>query len=266
VAAFRSGPNGCSLVSLPRTAFLSLFSGDHSMLAEVKIKLLRDRCALDHLLDHKRSRSLFSNFVDARRMGMSKCLDFHKAVESYCKVESVNLPAAFLAISQSVVGEFVMRRSPNVVPMSDAARRDILAAHSKGAVPSKLFLVEDKRIFDELEEVDLPAFTTSRNFQEHLTTIGANSNELLSADADAAAIDRLLVSFESNVQTAASQASKEPASPSWAIPMTKDGMKQVPSLPPAAPVPAPDRASGAKKVALGPAVDAQGGAPLLLSV
>ena len=52
----------------------------------MKIKLLRERVCLSHVLEHQRSRELFSHFVDSRRFGVSKCLDFHKAVERYMKV------------------------------------------------------------------------------------------------------------------------------------------------------------------------------------
>ena len=120
--------------------------------------------------------------LDNRRLGASHTLDFHIAVLRYEKVGHANLPAALLAISQSIVGEFVMRRSPHAVPLSDEAREVILSAHARGPVPAKLLHTEAERIFTSLTTNDLPGFTDTPAFAELLQTLGAYSAELVAAE------------------------------------------------------------------------------------
>ena len=69
------------------------------------------------------------------------------------QVEPLDLPAAFQAISQSIVAEYVMRRSPNYVSLPEETRFAILDAHSQGAVPVSLLIAEQQKIFNELEQV-----------------------------------------------------------------------------------------------------------------
>ena len=86
VATFMVGARGCSLLTLPRHAFLALFNVNTSLLAEVHIKILRDKCTLQNVLDHRRARLLFSQHIDRRKQGMSNCLAFHNAIRGYMQV------------------------------------------------------------------------------------------------------------------------------------------------------------------------------------
>ena len=132
--------------------------------------------------------------LDNRRLSASHTLDFHTAVIRYGQVGATNLPAAQRAISQSIVGEFVMKRSPHAVPLADEAREAILTAHAKGAVPAKDLQREAEAIFKSLTEHDLPGFTQTSAFQELLASLGAYATELVAAGASCTAED--LVTFE----------------------------------------------------------------------
>ena len=142
--------------------------------------------------------------LDSRRIGASHTLDFHIAVTRFEKVCALNLPAALLAISQSIVGEFVMRRSPHAVAMEDESREVILAAHAKGAVPVALLHKEAAAIIDNLTHKDLPGFTLSSSFQELLSSLGAFSAELVASDTMCSA--EHLVAFERMAHGARKQA------------------------------------------------------------
>ena len=226
VATYEAGPSGCGVIALPRTAFLSLFADDKSLLAEVHIKLMRENCTLQDIVDHRRARRLFANHLDNRRLGASHTLDFHTAVDRYEKVCKADLPAALLVISQSVVGEFVMRRSPHAVPLSDESREVILAAHARGtthiqaltshtpmlshsqpsplcttgAVPASILNKEADASFQALSTNDLPGFLESSAFQELLSSLGSYSAELVATNAQCTQFD--LEVFEKFAQAA----------------------------------------------------------------
>ena len=175
------GLGNTSLLLVPRTLIHSFF--DATLLAEVKIKLLREEASLVDILDHPTARRLFALHLDSRRLGASHALAFHTAVNRYIKVHDLaTLPAAMLCISQSLVGEFVMRRSPHVVTMSDESREAILEAHKVGAVPHPMLEAEASTIIQTLTKVDLPGFCSSAVYQDLLSSVGSFSAELVACN------------------------------------------------------------------------------------
>ena len=183
-ATYEPGLEGCTLLALPRTSFLALFAEDESLLAEVCIKLLREAVPLQSILNHRRARRLFAMHLDNRRLGASHTLEFHAAVRRYGKVGALGMPAALLVISQSIVGEFIMKRSPHAVAISDESRSTILAEHAKGRVPVDILLREAEHIFSALTSVDLKGFVSSAPYQEFLSRLGSYSAELVAADVN----------------------------------------------------------------------------------
>ena len=113
-------------------------------------------------------------------------LDFHTAISNYAKVEALrDLRAAKLAISQSIINEFVDSRSPHMVDLGEAAQSSLLAANVAGAVPCTLFFDEAKALFERLEGIHLPAFTRSESFHDLLVSLRADAEELREVSSQA---------------------------------------------------------------------------------
>ena len=185
-ASYRAGPHGATLLAFPRGALLTGCAADRSLIAEVHLKLLRQRCSLHHILDHRRARALFSAYLDSCRIGASHALNFYLAVRRYERVQALDLPAALLSISQSIVGEFVHSRSAHAVHLStDDAREQIMSASERGAVPIGIFLRESTAIFEMLQVTYVEGFLASPPFLDLLRVLGAYSTELADYHAPA---------------------------------------------------------------------------------
>ena len=182
-ATYKTDVGGTILLTLPREGFHALFANDPSLLAEVHIKLLREKATLQDVLNHRRARVLFAQFLERQKYGTSNALGFYTAITRYKTVGEIeSLPHAFLAISQSIVGEFVLRHSPNAVNLTHEARTEILEAHMSGPVSPRLFESSAVHIFKKLQDEQLPAFYDSSLFRGLLDTLGSYSPELLSTD------------------------------------------------------------------------------------
>ena len=78
-ATYASRYEGCKLLAFPKPAFIAIFSNDRSLLAEVRIKLLRSSCGLNDIISNRRARPRFVSFLENESRGLSFGLMYYEA-------------------------------------------------------------------------------------------------------------------------------------------------------------------------------------------
>jgi len=176
----------CTLLTLESAAFLELFGKDPNLLAEMQLKLLRDKCSLKSALNHKRCRALFTKHIESEFSGES--ISFFDDCQS--ALTAAGLPGALEGapaqalhmLAKKLIDEYIAEGSNQQVNIPGGLQTEILNLE-KG--------VEDKemgkglaKLYDKLRQAqgeiyllmsrdNFPRFIKGEGFIKLLEEIGS---------------------------------------------------------------------------------------------
>ena len=181
----------CTLLSLPRAAFLELFAHDASLIAELHLKLMRRECALAHVLNHKLARPLFERKL--REEYADEALRFFDGAAAFAQrpPADAELPAA----ARALVDEFVRKGAPQEVNLPDGQRKEILASLEGGdcTITPTLFARAQREAYHLMARDAYRRFVREAEFQALLDTLGSYKGKTSLAQLNLTAINVELV-------------------------------------------------------------------------
>jgi len=176
----------CTLLTLASAAFIELFGQDPNLLAEMQIKLLRDKTTLKAALQHKRCRALFEKHIESEFSGES--IKFFDAAGS--ALIAAGLPGALEGppaqalhmLAKQLIDEYIVENSSNQVNIPGGLQKAILDAEK--AIKDEEMGVGMQKLYDKLRSAqgeiyllmsrdNFPRFIKSDQFHKLLDEIGS---------------------------------------------------------------------------------------------
>jgi hypothetical protein len=171
-ATYRVGSQMCTLLALPKIAFVEFFDNNVSLCAEIHIKILRNKCTLQAVLGHHLAQNFFMQWLK-KRQG-ARYLDFMAAVERYCRVDHDRLPNAARALCNDMLEDYIFPGAPQQIVLPVEVRQPILNRHEHGGVvPVSLWQIARQSVISHLESAFLNEFTKDAPFNMLLVALGS---------------------------------------------------------------------------------------------
>jgi len=170
MATCAAGPNGCTLLSLSREGFASLFDKDVPMRAELCIKVLGADCTLAHVLAHPRGRKIFVELLKTEFA--DEHIEFYDLVVGFDGVPAEEKGA----LASRLCEQYVKEGSERQVNIPDGMRKKILAAHADGSLDG-LFSDREHDAVHEVYELmsrdNFRRWKSTEGFETFLDSLGA---------------------------------------------------------------------------------------------
>jgi len=175
LTTFRAGPDRCTLLALPRSAFLQLFGNDTSLQAELQIAREGVETSLSAILDHKGARALFTEYL--RRTRGERALIFFEKVSQYRMLAPSGFHAAAVSVASGIIVDFLT--DPEFIKnhTSEQLQTTISQALATNSLTAELLTVAQAEIYEALENHRLADFKNSDAFQQFLQML-QSGNEL----------------------------------------------------------------------------------------
>jgi len=175
-----------TLLKIEAGAFVSLFGANPHMLADMKIKLLREKVPLNGILQHSLARAKFAKQLEAEYA--TESLFFYEATTAVA-ASSASLKTS----AKSLINEFIIEGAPQQVNIPSELQKQLSSfneASSDGHMDEKwlrkLLMKAQAEIYMLMSRDSLPRFVKSGPFQDLLTDMGSYSEvtaALISADS-----------------------------------------------------------------------------------
>jgi len=164
-----------TLLKIDAGAFVSLFGANPHMLADMKIKLLRERVPLHGILQHSVARAKFAKQLEAEYA--TESLFFYEAVTAVA-ASSASLKTS----ARSLINEFIVEGAPQQVNIPSDLQKQ-LASFNEGAIDEhtdekwlkKLLMKAQAETYMLMSRDSLPRFVKSAPFQAMLADMGSYS-------------------------------------------------------------------------------------------
>lgn len=171
LSTYRAGPDRCTLLALPKAAFLQLFGRDAGLLAELHIAMRGEESSLKAVLDHKGSRNLFTAYL--RRNRGERALIFYEKVSQYRALEPSGFHAAARSVASGIIVEFLA--DPEFVRYhTDAELQATLTeALQTNSLHADLLIVVQRQVYQTLEHQHLANFKNSDEFQTFIEMLNS---------------------------------------------------------------------------------------------
>lgn len=176
---YTAGAAETTLLHLKTAAFITLFSKDSSLLAELRMKVHQQAASLMTILEHRRARALFIEHLRKSGQAVEARLHFCEAVTQYLQLEPSGFPAAAKCAAEGIVLDYVPDYAMSKIDFEPEVRREMLHALQDGETDKYPELLRRSRdaVYSELERNFLRPFTASEPFLELLHAL-SDGNDL----------------------------------------------------------------------------------------
>ena len=175
---YRAGAAEVTLLVLGATPFLGLFARDSSLLAELRMKVHQKNASLMTILEHRRARALFVEYLRKHGHGAEARLHFYEAVTQYMQLEPAGFTAAARTIAEGIVVEYIPDYAMSRVELPPQTRKEFLNALRDGQSDKYPELLERSReeVYAELEKTCLRPFTSSEPYTHMLQALSEGND------------------------------------------------------------------------------------------
>lgn len=174
----------CTLLTLSCDDFISLFGSDSNLLAEMQLKLLRNKATLKSALAHRRCRPLFEAHIKSEYS--EECIKFYDAIGSALATAALpgalegDSKTAMMTLARKLCDEYIADGSNMQVNIPGGMQKAILAAEKEKDAVTFFDKMKDAQgeIYLLMARDNWPRFNKSKAFLDLLEEIGSYGEDV----------------------------------------------------------------------------------------